>query len=213
MSTQNIDDPKTFADWQAIIAIRVHSKGNGRLKDEHINQIFTLYEQIELLKKHGITTDNYRTKIKAYYKFRKKALEEYGIELNAVYPFKNPVDLYLKIHKILLDANLNEKQIKSFYDVSEIRAKIPKKNDVSSYNKKKSFKRSKPFVKPEASKERSIEEYIADDKFEYTNAMKEYYSEQQKMQDEINKTLEDYHSEKQKLKQKFIQIQHKCFLS
>jgi len=212
VSTQNINNPQTFEDWQAVISIQVNSKGKGRLTEKNLDKIFTLYEQIELLKEHGITTNDHLTKVKAYYVFRKKALEEYGIELNAVYPFKNPVALHLKIHKVLLDANLNKKQIKSFYDATEIRRKGSKTNNVDSYNKK-SFNRSKPFLKSEASKERSIEEYIADDDFEYTDAMNEYYSEQQKMQDEVNKLLEDYSSEKQKLKQKFIQIQHKCFLA
>lgn len=213
MSTQNIDNPKTLEDWKALIAVKVNPKGKNKLKEEYIKQIIVLNETINLLKKHGITTDNYRAKVQAYYKFRKKALEEYGLELNAVYPFKNPVELYLKLHKLLIDANLDQIQIESFYDASKIRYKKPKANDVSSYNKKKSYKRRKPFLKSEASKEQSIEEYLADDEFEYTDAMKEYYSEQQKMQDEVNKLLEDYSSEKQKLKQKFIQMQHKCFLA
>lgn len=136
MSTQNIENPITFEDWKAVISIKVHSKGKGRFTDKMIQNIATINEDINLLKKHGITSKNYTNKSKGYFKFIKKAFDEFGIQLSYLYPFKHPSRLYLEIHRILLDAGLNKEQIKMFYEISGIRKNQPTEARINKIIKK-----------------------------------------------------------------------------
>ena len=75
----------------------VNSKGKNRIKDEHIKEIASLYEDIELLDKHQITDDNFKAKSGEYLRFRTKAYEQYGIKLDENMPFKNPTALRVEI--------------------------------------------------------------------------------------------------------------------
>lgn len=128
---KGIENPRSLNEWKNVISINVHSKGKARLTIQDIKDIAVLYEDIQLLEKHGITSKNYMSKVKGYFKFREKAFEEYGIELDALYPFKNPTSLYEQIQKILIKVKLNQEQIKAFYAISKIRYKVPRKKNES----------------------------------------------------------------------------------
>lgn len=110
---------KIILDIMNRIKVKVNFKGKGIISEQNLKDIVTLYEDIKLLKEHQITEDNFGKKVTAYYNFRKKAFENYGIELSPFYPFKNPTALTVEIYNILLSAKLDDKQIKAFYELVE----------------------------------------------------------------------------------------------
>jgi hypothetical protein len=214
MSTQNIDNPKTLEDWKAVISIKVNSKGKSRLTEKNIIDIAELNDTIELLNKHGITSKNYRSKVKGYFAFRKKALEEYGIDLDVFYPFKNPTKLYMEIHTILVNAELNAAQIKAFYNVSEIRKSMPTKKQVEKAKVFKGFKVDKTSLFDEPTqKELDWELLSPSEQRKIIGITDEEYEQELQEQEEMTAYFRDYNLKKEKLKEKFKYIQRKCLLS
>lgn len=105
----------------------IKSYGESQLKITQLNEIHKIYLTLNALEKAGITTDNYGTKRKAYYKKCENFFDSYGIEITDSYPFSNPKDLYLAIDNILTQARLNPEQRRQFYLDTELRARSPKK--------------------------------------------------------------------------------------
>lgn len=117
------------------IKATVHPKGKGKLKEGDINNILEFLIDITQLEKHGITPKKYNDKFESYMKFRKKAYEEYGLELSFEFPFKHPTKLQVEIYNILRTAGLNNKQIKAFYALDDVLIK-PDKATIERHNKK-----------------------------------------------------------------------------
>ena len=112
------------------LSLVLASKDGGRLTSAQAIEIFELREDIKALKDFGITTKNYTNKKRAYFKFVKKAYDEYAIELDA-FPFKHPHKLNVQIYNIMLDNGLNTSQIIRLY--KELDLEKPTKSDIENH--------------------------------------------------------------------------------
>lgn len=121
------DELKTIQDVLNYLNEVLIIYGENQLDITQLKEIQRIVLTLSALEKAGITTDNYGTKRKAYYKFRNKWFDSYGIEVADNYPFSNPKDLYIAIDDILKKANLNDEQRHIFYQETELRERSPRK--------------------------------------------------------------------------------------
>lgn len=100
------------------------------LPQEILVEIQIIVKTIHALKAEGIGTDTYQVRVNKFNKFRDKAIEEYGILIPPSIPFSNPALLYLWIDALLMDEGLNDTQRNDFYKETNIRSRVPKKEEV-----------------------------------------------------------------------------------
>lgn len=85
---------------------------------------------LNILEEKGITVKNYGSKIEGFKKFKKKALEEYGIYIQEEIPYFNPSYLYNLIDVELCFAGLSTEQRNNFYLLFTLRDRIPSQDVV-----------------------------------------------------------------------------------
>jgi len=193
-------------EFRRKVSIKVHSKNNGnggRLDNDTTDEIFMLLDDLSLLKSLGIDVDSSHSKIKAYNKFRKKALAEYGIELDKAYPFKTPIFIQKQIYAHLKKCHLNEKQIIAFYDLIEMRKRTDAKGGYYSNSLLRMYYDSgwkEPKTELETTKALEENETTCS---KVDLEMIELAKEQDQ---EIKKMQEEYKKEVKKVKQKYSRI-------
>ena len=90
-----------------------------------LKQIHLYVFSLHILKKKGVTPENYKNKLKSFQSFKIKALEEFGIIIEEEVPYANPCHLYIHIESLLMKSGLNVEQKNNFYQLFEIRKRIP----------------------------------------------------------------------------------------
>lgn len=109
---------------------------NGEHEHEHasismdtLRQIQLLAFSLQILKDKGITAENYSHKLKSFIKFKKKALEEFGIVIKDKKPYANPAHLHFHIDALLSKEKLNIEQKNNFYSLFGIRNRVPEQKN------------------------------------------------------------------------------------
>ena len=190
------EEQVTMLDIMNQIKSKVHPKGKGRITEEKLIKIAIIAENIELLSKHQITPSNYGDKVKEYFNFINNAFENYGLELSPIFPFKHPTTLAVEIKNILSSCNLNTKQIKAFYELSELVE--PSALSVKRHTHKSTIAQILNNMHEEFGKEETNN--MLDD------AIKEQSHEEESISDEIQEQREAYYEMLDKNRYKFSRI-------
>lgn len=124
-----MSDEKKMKELSGYISNVINPYGEGRLSHEEIEEILNLRLDITALCDVGIkNADDYKKKLKQYFKMSKVLYEEYGVEIGG-FPLKSPLKLNVNIYRIMDKAGLNKVQVNRLY--KEINLKLPK-SDVRS---------------------------------------------------------------------------------
>ncbi len=130
---KTLDDVLEYANE----SISVH--GEQLLSIDELTQCYKIYLKMEKLQKLGITTHNYNTKAKAYFKRRADLISDYGLDdpkyktnIPEYFPYDNPNTLLIDMKAILVTAGLNSKQITIFFTDALGAKSTPKNTHVES---------------------------------------------------------------------------------
>jgi len=117
-----MEDLKTLEDVLEYANESLSVYGDKLLTLQNITDIYKLYLKLEKLSNLGITTQNYNTKVDAYFKNRKDLINDYELDnpkyrthIPEYFPHDNPNTILIEIKSILVDAGLNSKQVVQFF--------------------------------------------------------------------------------------------------